>query len=76
MSSAFSHEDLHNTELQWRIARVLVEKADLSKDHQKQIHLLHQVFLSFRLNSVFINSSVSLFLTDYAKKSVIVWLRL
>ncbi|GMT10436.1 hypothetical protein PFISCL1PPCAC_1733, partial [Pristionchus fissidentatus] len=34
--------DLHNTEIQWRIARILFEKAELSKNHDEILHLLHE----------------------------------
>ena len=34
--------DIHNTEIQWRIARVLVEKAALSKNEAEIVHLLHE----------------------------------
>ncbi|KAF8382603.1 hypothetical protein PRIPAC_71745, partial [Pristionchus pacificus] len=34
--------DLHNTEIQWRIARILFEKAELSKNHDEVLHLLHE----------------------------------
>ncbi|CAI4222956.1 unnamed protein product [Auanema sp. JU1783] len=34
--------DEHNTEIQWRFARILIEKADLTKDPKEKAHLLHE----------------------------------
>lgn len=34
--------DVHNVDIQWRIARVLTEKALLSKKPEEKKHLLHE----------------------------------